>query len=36
MGEWTDLDQAYLEIFAEHPDELAEVIDFVTARGERS
>ena len=27
MDEWTDLDQAYLEIFGEHPDHLAPVID---------
>ena len=33
--EWTDLDQAYLDIFGEHPDHIAPVIDLASARAER-
>jgi hypothetical protein len=33
--EWTDLDQAYFEIFGDHPDRSAPVIDLASARVER-
>lgn len=33
--EWTELDQAYLEIFGEHPDHRATVIDLASARAGR-
>jgi hypothetical protein len=33
--EWTDLDEAYLDIFGEHPDLVARVIDLASARAER-